>query len=103
METVWKFELGYKGDPQFEIKVPRGAEPLRVDFDPPGVLVVWARVNPDAPQATAVVTVVGTGNAIPEDAGRYISTLFSEPFVFHAFWAAEGTGQPTNHEIRRQS
>lgn len=99
METIWKFELGYKGDPRFEIEVPQGAEPLRVDFDPAGVLVAWARVNPDASLATAVVTVVGTGNAIPEGAGRYVSTFLSEPFVFHAFWS---TGQPTNHEIGRQ-
>lgn len=93
METVWKFPLGYKGGPRFEIKVPTGAVPLRVDFDPQGVLVLWARVESDADLVTAVVTVVGTGNPIPEGAGEYVSTFFSEPFVFHGFWAEASDGQ----------
>ncbi len=85
MQTVWKFPLGYEGDPRFEIEVPAGATPLRVDFDPQGVLVLWARVDPAREPASAAVTVVGTGNTIPEGAGEYVSTFFSDPFVFHAF------------------
>lgn len=93
-DTIWKFEPGHKGDPRFEIEAPQGAEPLRVDFDPAGVLVAWARVNPDAPMATVAVTVVGTGNPIPEGAGAYVSTFFSEPFVFHAFWEEVASSVP---------
>jgi hypothetical protein len=85
MKTIWKFPLGYQDDPRFEIEVPAGANPLRVDFDPQGVLVMWASVDPDAEPVTAAVTVVGTGSPIPQDAGEYVSTFFAEPFVFHAF------------------
>lgn len=87
MKTIWKFPLGYDGDTRFEVIAPEGAEPLRVDFDPRGELVAWALVDPGAAPRSVIVTVVGTGHPVPEDAGRYVSTLFSDPFVFHAFWA----------------
>lgn len=83
---VWKFPLGYRGDPTFTIQVPAGAAPLRVDFDPAGELVLWALVQPDAPQVAALVTVVGTGNTMPADPGKYVSTLVSGLLVFHAFY-----------------
>ncbi|KDA05562.1 hypothetical protein DC31_13910 [Microbacterium sp. CH12i] len=85
MRTIWKFPLGYRGDPRFEVEVPRGAVPLRVDFDPAGELVMWAEVDPKAERSLAAVTVVGTGNPIPEGVGTYVSTFMSEPFVFHAY------------------
>lgn len=89
MDTIWKFPLGYEGDPRFEIELPSGATPLRVDFDPSGELVLWARVDPSAARGMAAVTVVGTGHPIPNDAGAYVSTFNSDPFVFHAFYQAK--------------
>lgn len=85
-EQVWKFPLPYKGKTQFEIEVPRLAKPLRVDIDPKGEVVLWAQVKPKQPAVRTVVTVVGTGQNIPDDAGEYISTFLMEMFVFHAYY-----------------
>lgn len=89
MLTVHKFPLGYKGDTEFQIELPSGARPLHVDFDPQGELVLWAEVNTNHAFAPAVVTVVGTGQEKPGHAGEYVSTFFSTPFVFHAFYRAD--------------
>ena len=85
MQTVWKFPLGYDSRGQFGIEAPAGARPLTVNFDPQGVLVLWAAVDSDATPAPLTVTVVGTGQKLPPDLGEFVNTFSSDPFVFHAF------------------
>ena len=85
-KRIYKYVLDYKGVDQFPIDVPVGAAPLHVGFDPAGNLAVWALVDPSAPSERVVVTVVGTGQGIRADAGKYFGTFIESLFVFHVFW-----------------
>ena len=65
--------------------------PLKIDYDFEKNLVLWAAVDSTHDLVPAVVTIVGTGNELPPDAGVYVSTIFmGGPFVFHMFYREIG-------------
>lgn len=84
MITIWKFPL--KVEDRQRISLPFGAELLSVQMqhDKP---CLWARVHTDQPLEDRVIFTQGTGNPIPEGAGRFIGTyqLNGGNLVFHVF------------------
>ena len=36
------------------------------------------------------ITIVGTGHPLPSDAGVYVNSIFTGPFVFHMFYLEDG-------------
>lgn len=90
--TIWKFQLPQNGEAQFPVALPgKRPTPLRVDFDPMRILVLWAAIDKDLREdtKTVIITIVGTGHPLPENAGTYMNTFTLGVFVFHAFYRFE--------------
>lgn len=87
MAAVWKFPL--TTDPDQEIEIPAGAEPLTVGFDPTGALCLWAAVDPDAERVRRAIRIAATGDALKATpiavAARYIGSIQTGPLVLHIF------------------
>lgn len=81
MKTIWKFPLPSIGT--HTIAIPQGAEFLSFQIQA-GIPTVWARVDPEAPESRAYVSIVGTGHRAPYG-GRFLGTVQTGPFVWHAF------------------
>lgn len=89
LKTIWKFPINT--DLTSWIELPgRDAKPLHVNFDPSGVLCLWAEVTPDDIYIKrAWIDLVGTGNnllARTTDVGVYTNTFMRNGFVFHAYY-----------------
>ena len=85
--TIWKWPL--LGTPEAAtdhptIDMPYGATVLCVQTQG-GRPCIWAEVDPAQPTESRTFVIVGTGQPIPDDAGPYIGTWQSGPFVFHVF------------------
>jgi hypothetical protein len=86
---IWKYELKTVGCAHLaEIEMPKGAKILSalVQF---GEIVIWAMVDPAAPNVNRVVEIVGTGWEVPERAllAPFIGSVMLEGghLVFHLF------------------
>jgi len=80
MRTIWKVALD-----EGQIELPEGSELLTVGVQD-GEPMVWALVETDNPPETIDLTIVGTGHALPAQAGRYVGTFqLPEDMVFHVF------------------
>lgn len=86
MHTVWKYELPVSafGSAQ-AVPMQRDAEILYAEYDPNGLLCVWAKVDPEFDQEDRMIIVVGTGHVELSDSAVYISTIVGEPLVLHVF------------------
>lgn len=82
MKTIWKFPLELK-DLQ-NISIPEGAEILTCAIQSGGVFL-WAVVDPSLPLQRREIEMIGTGNQIPEEERRYISTILDGALVWHIF------------------
>jgi hypothetical protein len=80
MSAVWKFQIAWD---QPAVEMPDGAKVLTAAVQDQTVCI-WALVDPDAPKVRRHFRVYGTGHKHPGD-GRYISTVFMGPLVFHVF------------------
>ena len=96
MRKVLKYPFPFMREPEFLMELPKGSKPLKVDFDPEGNLVAWAEVPVEEKTGLVVsekesylFTIVGTGVTILADAGDYLNTFFSNPFVYHAYFTKE--------------
>lgn len=71
------------------ISLPKGAQILTIQmqYDAPQL---WALVEPSAPEEKRPILIVGTGHALNEPVGRYISTfqMAEGRLVFHCFEGA---------------
>jgi hypothetical protein len=91
VSTIWKYPVPlYKqgmasADPM--IDMPEGAEVLALQTQD-GHPTLWARVEPSRPKVPRRFAIVGTGHAVPDDAGAYVGTWQSALFVFHLFEVA---------------
>lgn len=81
-ETIWKFPLMMEDYPV--VTMPRGAEVLCVQLQH-GMPTLWARVDPQKAKEDRALLIVGTGNPMPDGAGRYVGTFQHGPFVWHVF------------------
>lgn len=90
---VFRYQLVVEDFP--EVLMPRDARVLSVapsrQGDNPRVLDLWALVDPSAPTELRRFRVVGTGNLIGGDLGRFIGTvsLLGGAFIGHVFEAGE--------------
>lgn len=66
------------------VSLPEGAELLSVG-NQNGNLCLWARVDPDRPEETLTIEIIGTGNPIPEAKRSFIGTVIIDPFVWHVY------------------
>lgn len=83
MHTIWKYTL----EPVTELDIPQGAEILSVASQH-GQIVLWAKVDPQAPTEKRTIIGFGTGHDIPDNLNlSFIGTvMFSNGnFVFHIF------------------
>lgn len=83
MKTIWKWPLPGVGNPSLQL--PEGAKILTVQPQGPFMAFVWACVDPDAPLVSRVFATYGTGCAMPDDPGIYISTYQDGDFVWHVY------------------
>lgn len=84
--VVYRYTLG-AADRQV-VAMPGGADILHVGRTRtvvPHAVDVWAAVDPDRPTVDRAFLVVGTGNPIPDTAGRHIGSVDVGAFVWHVF------------------
>ena len=67
--------------------MPRGASLLDGQFQGDS-LVLWALVDPTAPEVTRDVLVAGTGHEVPSSL-TYVTTIQQSIFVWHIFDCGE--------------
>lgn len=82
MKTIWKFPLELKG--LQNISIPEGAEILNCAIQS-GAVFLWALVDSSLPLQRREIEMIGTGNQIPEEERRYISTILDGALVWHIF------------------
>jgi hypothetical protein len=82
LTTIWKFELPAAGRATFAIPGFVRFLTVGVQQDMP---VIWAEVQPDAPQRSMTVEVRLTGG-VRESCGAYLGTFqLRGPYVGHVF------------------
>lgn len=84
---IWKQELQIT-DTQF-ITVPHKAVMLDAQFQGDSILCLWFLCNPDKPPSERKIAIYGTGNPVPENPGKHISTVQDGILVWHVFDATE--------------
>lgn len=84
MKTVYKYRLDM-AFPHQVISMDEGAQMLTVQIQD-GIPHLWALVDPTRPHVIRTVSIIGTGQPMPDD-GVYISTfqMHGGALVFHAF------------------
>lgn len=87
-QTVWRFE--HRVVEHLDIEVPAAATVLLVRPHRRRLndIEIWVQLDPTAPVETRRLVLVGTGQPVPPDAGRYVGTVFvgpAESFVFHLY------------------
>ncbi len=86
MKTVWKYPL-LPTDVQ-TLLVPQGATFLSTE-EQAGTIVVYALVDPSAPQVPRMVEIVGTGHDAPTwaDKSTFLGTVkqMGGQYMFHVF------------------
>lgn len=81
MSVIWKFPVRLG---ESTIAAPRGAKFLTFQLQD-GTPCFWALVDESAPLVEYLVTVRGTGHAIPDNRGTYIGTAQDGTYVWHGF------------------
>jgi hypothetical protein len=81
-KTIWKFPVGASGG----VWAPKGAHFISVQMQN-GSAVAWALVDPSAERETIHLGVYGTGHDMPDNPGRFVSTIqmHGGDLVFHVF------------------
>lgn len=85
MRTIYKYQLELAEHIQ-PIQMPVAADLLHAEMQG-CVPLIWAMVDPDAPETTRAFRLIGTGWPIGEDETRldHISTVRDREFVWHIF------------------
>ena len=80
--VIWKFEL----EPNRPVMMPTGARVLYAGAQK-DVLCLWAECNPANVKEARSFHVVSTGDALPDDAGRYVGTamLYQQSIILHVY------------------
>lgn len=82
MTTIWKYPLASKWVENVAVRMIR---PVHVGLDPTGRPSVWIEVDPEGEATNCTVSIVATGEPIPEDAGEFAGTFVERDFVWHVF------------------
>lgn len=81
-QVIWKFPMTLSAHQIVEM--PDGAQTLHV-AEQYGKITLWALASPDMEKRQYIFYVVGTGHAVPAEAGRYLGTAHVDGFVWHVF------------------
>lgn len=92
MAAIWKYPLASKWLEDAGVHMVR---PVHVGHDPQGNASIWVEVDPDGPPTRCKVSIVGTGEPIPEDAGQHAGSFVEGPFVWHIFMAITPAAEAT--------
>lgn len=84
-KTIWKYELA--GDTQ-ELDIPEGGEVLTIQIQN-GAICIWVLVDPNRPKEKRSFEVVGTGEPILGNPGKYLGTIQERIYVWHIFETSE--------------
>jgi len=82
MKTIWKFPLELKGVQN--LSLPCGSEVLHVAIQNQEIFL-WALVDTSMPSERREIEMIGTGNEIPDEERKYISTVVHNDLVWHVF------------------
>jgi len=85
MKTIWKYPIRMTTE-RIPLEVPAKAFPLKLANDYTSQLCLWMAVDDEHEKVPAEITIVGTGERLPADAGAYLDTIFVSSFVFHFFY-----------------
>jgi hypothetical protein len=88
VKTVFRYPLRLTGEPWLEL--PVGAQVLSVAaprFGAEDHLDLWAAVDTSQPVESRDFRIVGTGNPMPDDCGRFLGTVPTQMgrFIWHVF------------------
>lgn len=89
MKTIYKYRLSLTDRQTLEIPLPIDNRFFSVSHDPSGRLCLWCSVDTDRPMRSVTVTIVGTGNPMPDNVGYFVGSVTSTPFVWHVFVASD--------------
>lgn len=89
MRTIYKFTI--PATDEYEVEMPRGAEIIDAKALTISDINVWAICDSEAEPETRTLAVVGTGNPMPDDAGKgnHVATVIATPFIWHIFDVTE--------------
>ena len=90
MKSIYKYPLTLDGIQVLEIPLSPMNEVLSnliaAGIDPSGSLVVWCRIDTDAPTRRVAIQVCGTGLVIPDGKlGDWLASVQDGQFVWHVF------------------
>lgn len=95
VKSIYKYLVTVGGGD--DVMLPAGAKLLTVSAAqvPPPVadmFHLWAEVDPEAPLVSRPLSIYGTGNALPDEPGRYLGTAFCAygALVWHVYDPPEG-------------
>lgn len=92
-KEIWKYKIGLT-DRQSVI-MQSGPKILFVGVQGESIYL-WAEVDPETTKQPRLISVYGTGHAMPDNPGRYIGTFMLDfgRFVFHVYDAGSETMIP---------
>lgn len=81
---IWKYPLQLTDDQT--VSMPLGAQILHVAEQHEEVCL-WALVNPEVMRADHAIRIIGSGQAISDDPGKFVGTFMMHggSLVFHVF------------------
>ena len=86
MQFIYKYPITSMPGHTY-LKLPKGYQILKLDYDPNHNLNVWALVDTDNEKEEVCITLVGTGwpLEINPDKARYLNTINDNEYVWHGF------------------
>lgn len=86
MITIYKYPIANMVN---EFELPIGAQIIKADYDPMGVMCIWAAVDTNAETETTKILKIGTGWPLDEYLQKYemtfIATVKEEMYMWHIF------------------
>ena len=79
MRTIWKYKLDNKPE-----MMPEGSQFLDAQMQN-GCMCVWFLVDTTKNMVNRDIRVYMTGEPLPDDNGKHVSTVQADGFVFHVF------------------
>ena len=83
MKRIFKYPIQIISEQ--EIEMPQGAEVIHAGLDPQGLMCIWAIVDPRNEAEPVSILVYGTGESMPFDPAKHISSFQDGQFMWHVF------------------
>ena len=83
-KTIWKYTRNIED--MINLEIPEGGKFLCAAVNGPGEVSVWVELDEDREATPRTLRIYGTGNSMPNDPGRYISTVIDPRQMFTFVW-----------------